>query len=521
MPVPAPHGRDAPGLHRKLLWLNLYRLALNTVLLGGTAAMSLRSRRPGDGVAELLYALALVTFVAALGVALSLRRGRGLRPLAWIQLGTDLGIAAVIVALTGRTESVFVFLYLLAIVNGAVVLYRRGAIAATLAAVGLHLVAGLWLGSQGAPSTLFVQIAAFLATGALASYLSDILRTTDERLAARESDLAAITALHESIVQSVTSGLVTLDHAGVVTFLNRAGEQMTGLSAAEVVGRPAPKEFQTFGTETARGEAAFTAASGQVLRLGYSSFPLLRDGRRIGAAVIFQDLTQLRAMEERVLRSERLADLGGIAAGLAHELRNPLAAIMGSVELLREGGDARLLDIVLREAGRLEKLVEQFLAFARPAEPRRTRMDLCDTAAEALDLFAHDPLSARTRIQRDLRPAPTMGDPDQIRQVLWNLIRNAAQAIEPRGGEIRIATRADGPGDAVLVVEDDGPGIAPADRERIFLPFYSTRSNGSGLGLATVHRIIDAHGGSVTVDSAPGAGARFVVRLPQAALGLG
>ena len=519
---------DDTSLHRKLVWLTFFRLLLVTVLLGGTAVVSWRAGDESDPITTPLYGLVIVTYLASLGTAWWLRRGGRLTLLANLQIVFDVAVAGAVVSLTGFAESIFVFMFSLAVVTGSILLYRRGAV--TAAALALVTYLGLQFGA--APRTtvqpwslFFVHAGAFAATAALSGYLSEQLRRTGERLAERESDLAAITALHESIVQSVTSGLLTVDAAGRVTFLNRAGEQMTGLSLAEVVGRPAPPRFAAFLTGSGRAEAAVAAADGRRLQFGYSTFPLRNSaGQVLGHAVIFQDLTDLRAMEERVTRSERLADLGAVAAGLAHELRNPLASMMGSVELLRQSpgmavDDLRLTGIVLREAGRLEELVTQFLAYARPAEPQRLRVDLAGVVADTVAVFANDPAAEQVTLVQRLEPAPVHADPDQLRQVLWNLLRNAAEAVAAGGGagrEVRVSTAAEPGGGAVLRVEDQGPGIAPSDLERLFLPFFTTKRQGTGLGLATVHRIVDAHGGTVVAESGigPGAGARFTVRFP-------
>jgi two-component system sensor histidine kinase PilS (NtrC family) len=194
----------------------------------------------------------------------------------------------------------------------------------------------------------------------------------------------------------------------------------------------------------------------------------------------------------------------------------------GSIELLRGhpalgGEDRRLMDIVLREAGRLEHLVREFLAFARPAPPRAVRVDLAAVVGEALDVFVHDPVAQRTSVERTLAPAAADGDPDQLRQVIWNLLANASQACgAERGGTIRVATGSDGEG-AWLRVEDDGAGIDPGDLDRIFIPFFTTKEQGTGLGLSAVERIVTAHGGRIDVASRPGEGTRFTVRLPAAA----
>jgi two-component system sensor histidine kinase PilS (NtrC family) len=231
-------------------------------------------------------------------------------------------------------------------------------------------------------------------------------------------------------------------------------------------------------------------------------------------------------MEDRVQRSERLAGLGQVAAGLAHELRNPLASMSGSLELLRAEAarpeDRRLMDIVLREAGRLDQLVGRFLEYSRPAAPRREAVDLARLARETLEVFANDPAAARVRLVQELVPTPAWCDADQLRQVLWNLLVNAAQAAlaaprAERGGQVEVRVRcAPLPdGGAALEVADDGPGIAAEDLARIFTPFFTTKARGTGLGLATVQRVVDAHGGTVTAASVPGRGARFAVRLPR------
>jgi two-component system, NtrC family, sensor histidine kinase PilS len=529
--VPPPEPAPRAGMHeqdqlfKKLVWLTLFRLVTVTVLLGGTAFAAWSAPGVMGAAAAPLFRLVLVTYVVSLAFAIALYRRTALSLLAYSHLAIDVVIAAAVVALTGYAESVFVFMFLLAIVNASILLFRRGAVAAAALSLGIYLPLAT-LASPAPPqtSTLFAHAIAFVITAALASYLAEQLRRTGERLEAREGDLAAITALHESIIQSVASGLVTVDGSGLVTFLNRAGEQITGLRAAAVCGQPADQWFGAFHPGGGdRDETDLVNARGELLRIGYAVFPLrARGGAEIGRAVIFQDLTQLRAMEAQVKRSARLADLGQVAAGLAHELRNPLASMAGSIELLKAApglsqADARLMDIVLREAGRLEQLVAAFLAFSRPAPPRRDRVELDRALADTLEVFGHDPAAARVRVERALVPAKAWCDPDQLRQVFWNLLANAAQAAGAGDGPgtVRVVCGPDGD-HVTFTVEDDGPGMAPGELQQLFTPFFTTKERGTGLGLATVQRIVDAHGGSVLVDSAPGRGARFTVRLPAA-----
>ena len=519
-------GAADDALHRKLVWLTLFRIATITVLLGGTAVVNWQFGAQATQVVAPLYAAVAVTYGASLVFSLLLRVRALERGVAVAQIVLDVAVAVAVVASTGLADSVFVFMFLLAIVNGAILLHRAGAVGAVaLAILGYY---GLVLCLHPSPgqvrATLFAHGAAFVATGALAGWLTDQLRRTGERLAQSEGDLAAVTALHESIVQSVTSGLLTLDTRGRITFLNRAGEQITGLSLARLAGEPGERWFPAF-TGAGRDEAEVVTATGDRRLLGYTVFDLHgRAGERAGSAVIFQDLTELRAMEEAVQRSKRLADLGTVAAGLAHEVRNPLASISGCVELLRgadglSAEDQRILGIVLRETGRLDALLGRFLEFTRPAPPQRVPADVSAVVGETLDVFAADPVAAGLVVERALAPARVSCDPDQLRQVLWNLVANAAQAIREagKGGVVRVSCGPAPGGGAILAVEDDGPGLPPGEVGRIFTPFFTTKPTGTGLGLAVVQRIVDAHGGAIAVDSPPGAGARFTVRLPPRA----
>jgi two-component system sensor histidine kinase PilS (NtrC family) len=510
-----------PPIFGRLVWLTLFRLLLVTVLLGGVAVIGWREGQEGGDVRSSVYAVILATYGGALAVAVLLWRTGPLRAAAAAHLLFGAALAAGLTALTGGSESVFLFMFLLAIVDGAILLHRWGA----ALALGLALVGyGAALGWNGAlrwvpATTLWVHAAAFAATALLAGWLSEQLRTTGERLAASESDLADVTALHEEIVQSVTSGLLTLDGAGRITFLNRAGELLTGLGDGAVRGQPVAQLFPGFVDDSRRGETEWTGPDGQRRMLGFTTFALsgARGGTR-GQAVIFQDLTGLRAMEEKVRRSERFADLGRVAAGLAHELRNPLASMSGCVELLQAAPglrpeEGRLLGIVLKEAGRLDQLVTRFLAYSRPTAPQPAPTDVAQVAGEVAEALARDPAAARVRFERELEAAVIDCDPDQLRQVLWNLLLNAVQALGAEGGTVRLTTAPDGSG-ARLTVADDGPGIAAEDLDRLFAPFFSRKPGGTGLGLATVHRIVEAHGGEVRVEPVAPRGARFVVRLP-------
>jgi two-component system sensor histidine kinase PilS (NtrC family) len=238
-----------------------------------------------------------------------------------------------------------------------------------------------------------------------------------------------------------------------------------------------------------------------------------------GLAILFEDQTALREMQEAVRRGDRLAAVGQLAAGLAHELRNPLASMSGAVELLSRGrglsdAERRLMEIVMREAERLNALVTDFLAFARPTATQLQPTDVAALADETLGVFRHSPSATRIELLRSgATSLRVMADPAQLRQVLWNLLQNAADAMKGEG-DITVDVGLTATSLCRIAVADSGPGIPAADVEHLFEPFFTTKPQGTGLGLAFVHRMVEAHGGRVEVQSAPGQGATFSVLLP-------
>ena len=534
---------DDPGLYRRLVSLTLLRIALVTFLLGASAFVVLRADVQDLGRVEtVLYGVIIGTYLASLANLLVLRRSQQLhRLLAFAQIVGDVFICSALVYLTSGAESVLVFMFPLTVVSAAVLLYRQGAIvASTLSCVGLSLVVvGLnagWLPPASpilAPAELplprllyflFGNASANFLTAALASYLAEQLRSTGERLRVATDDYKTLELLHENIVRSINSGICATDRFGRITFLNRAGEEITGLSLDAVQRAPIEKQLpwlagRLHGDLPIDRFEAVHPHGGAQSTLSISVAPLVdREGGRQGYVVAFQDLTSIRAMEEAVKRSERLAAVGAMAAGLAHELRNPLASMGGSLQLLGDsktfsGDEERLMRIVLREADRLNGLVTDFLQFARPSPPMLHPMDLRLVIEETLTLFRNDPARRGVAIEEQLEGAlPVRADPGQVRQVLWNLLKNAAESM-PAGGKVSVRAFVKGGTVAVQVV-DSGAGIDAAELPRIFDPFFTTKAGGTGLGLATVHGIVVGHGGHIEVGSEAGKGTTFTVCLP-------
>jgi two-component system sensor histidine kinase PilS (NtrC family) len=505
----------------------------------------------------------LATGVLAFAALCRLRRP------AWIVgalLALDVGLVSGLIHFSGGMDSVFTPLYVLVVLSAAGALDRRGAYTtAALAAIAFGAVIGAeglgLLTSYGeAEETALpvvvlhwaVHAAAMLLVALLASVLLRDLRRTDEDLAKSRLDLGRLRRLHERTVGSLLSGLLTTDREGRVTSFNPEAERITGRDAASVIGLsldevlPGARARVLAASEDPSGirlraRMPFRNPRGETLHLGLSGSILRElDGSPGGHVVIFQDVTDVVRMELELRRSERLAAVGQLSAAIAHEIRNPLAAISGSIQMLHAtaspAGDdesRRLMEIVLRETRRLNALITDFLQYARPGPAKLERVALGELAEEIVKMLENARASG-VEIRCDV-PAElaVRGDAGQIRQVLWNLCRNALQAM-PEGGALEISARGDtasaaqasdeegrnardeGEGAIEIVVRDAGVGMPPEVLERIFDPFFTTKTEGTGLGLATVHRIVEAHGGSLRVESAPGLGSTFRVRLPRA-----
>ncbi|HYY52904.1 MAG TPA: ATP-binding protein [Myxococcales bacterium] len=534
--------RSEGGLYSKLVLLTGVRLAVGTALLAATAWPTLGHEPFPQTVEALLFAIVALIYFASLIFTFLLRTRRHLGWVAHGQLAADVIAATGLVYLTGGAESIFTVLYPLAIVSGAIGLGRRGAaLGAATSCVAFCVLA--WSMQIGivppaaaeldrvplAPGKLAVVMAAnlsaFMLVGGLSSLLAEQLQGARSQLLRSETRLEALEAIYSAVVRSIASGILTLGEDGRITYLNPAAEHLTGVSDRTARGQPLRTLLPDLATsigrprERGRPEVRLRAHDGRDRILGYATAPLA--GGASGQVILFQDLTELRQMEEAVRRADRLAVVGGLAAGLAHEIRNPLASMCGSIEILGaspglDEQERRLMSVVRSEAERLEALVREFLSFARPISPAFEPLDATRAVMETVELFRQQVAERGIElvVQAD-SPVWVRADPGQLKQVLWNLLGNAADAT-PRGGrvEVRILRQA---GEGILEVEDTGHGIADEDLQRIFDPFFTTKERGTGLGLAIVHRIVEAHSGHLSVNSEAGRGTTFRVALPVAA----
>jgi two-component system sensor histidine kinase PilS (NtrC family) len=469
------------------------------------------------------------------------------RPYTIVQALVDVSFASIIVFATGLYDSVFAFMYIVVILLGSLEKFLKGAmIWASLSAVAY--VTLLYLQMQGIvvpPGGEDVHLGwgqflrptltnsvAFLLSGALSGLLGEDIRRTRQRVQAREDDLQKLELFHKHVVDNIPSGILTADTAGKINLINDTACQILGVRRKDATGKPVEGLLSGLELVDARGgaplprsEITIRRADGAEIFLGFSLSPL-KDavGKVIGRVVIFQDLTPVKQMQERVRIADRLAGVGELAAGLAHEIRNPLASIAGSSQMLREAPDMpedsrTLLDIIERESTRLNGLISDFLAYTRPSLRNVGLVNLTDLVGEVAEAVRAGE-GREKEVEVEMPAVADLfvdGDAEQLKQVLWNLVRNAVQAT-PSGGRVRLdlfSQVRQGERYAVMTVADSGKGIDPKVTSKIFNPFFTTKEGGTGLGLAISQRIVQIHKGFIEVRSTPGVGTVFSVFLPE------
>jgi two-component system sensor histidine kinase PilS (NtrC family) len=546
-------GGDA-GVQRVWLWrLIEARIVIAGLLFvisvlwtSGLAPDAQESHRLGGALpfAGLVLALSAV-------YALALRLTRlPLRAQAAAQFALDTLLVTWLVWVTGNLYSPYTALYIVIISAASIFIGARGTLlmavgcATCYTATTLVLAMG-WLGGQGRELTtvplarvaevLGMNDVAFLVVGLLAARLAERQTRSEVQMREATRSLASLRALHERIVESIRSGVITTDLEQRIYTMNRAAEEMTGYDAAALRGQEVSILFGDIGERTdeslraaAEGHASLRYESecltpeGFLIKLGYNISPLSSEsGETTGLVITFQDLTDIRSMEETSRRQERLSAVGRVAAGIAHEIRNPLAAMRGSIQVLRselnaDPSQAELMDIVLSESDRLNRIITDFLTYARPRKFLLAETDLREPLRETFALLRHSPEVADGHtLEEDLpeEPVVALADTEGIRQVFWNLSRNALKAM-PEGGTLRAEMRDTVGHNVRITFADTGRGMSPAQVERLFEPFSSSTTGGTGLGLSIVYQIIRDHGGTINVRSREGHGTTITIELP-------
>ena len=540
-------------LRRKLRKLIAIRVVIATVLLGSATFAQITA--PGSFPVNPFFFLIGLTYGLTAVYALTLRQTERFRWLIDLQLAGDVLVISAFIYFTGGVTSYFSSLYVLAIVAASAVQFRRGGLlVAGLSAVlygGVVLVqyftaAGLlhdpWLVSPVLPPrsvaryTYLLNTFGFVAVALLSGSLAEGMRTAGARLVQASTRIADLKALNQHVIDSLPSGLATTDSGGRVLTFNRAAELITGRPSAAVIGRPigevlqlAPETVQALtadlGGSRGRRMEGHYLRDGAPMEIGLSAANLETPGGRAGYLFTFQDVTEYKKLERDARMQQRLAAVGEMAAGIAHEIRNPLASMSGSIQILRQelplsSEQGQLMDIVLRESERLNTTIGSFLAYARPQRFSIERFDVRRALNDAALLLRNSSeVQDGHLIEVNVPPTELWYEADegQIKQIVWNLATNGLRAM-PDGGRLFLEAVDRGADGVVITVRDEGVGIPSEELDGLFQPFHGNFAKGSGLGLAIVHRIVSDYNGEIQVSSQPGLGTSVAVHLPARAV---
>lgn len=547
LPHEAP---TTPEFRRRVEWFMLLRLVVTTLLLGATIFFELtQSVSFLDYPALALNLLIAATFLLSFLYAVALPRVPDPWGFSFFQVMVDVVYYSVLVYVTGGVSSVFSLIYIFPIIASGILHLRRGALlTASASSVIFGLIINLqfhgiipqsnwpWVISWTAQSpgyvlwVMVVDFTVFFLAAFLSSSLAEQLKWTKDVLKLKETDYRKLSDLHSSIVRSIPTGIITTDDKDRITFVNYAGTGLLDSPLSELIGMKLSDVFSAARKGvTGIGKRADSFVTVKTIAGEERQFELTLsdlesdDGVPGGRLVVFHDVTRLRKMEERVKASEQQAALVRIGAGMAHEIRNPLAALRGAAELLslecsKAIDQKKLLGIIIRESDRLNALLGDFLLAINPRPRNQVRLMFDNIVRGTVDQYSRE-ARARERVTIETRiktGVEVQGDAARLKQAVGNLVANAIDAL-PDGGKVRVTLESDrATHQAVLKVHDTGPGVPVQIRDRIFEPFTTTKEGGTGLGLPIVLSTVEAHNGSIDIESTVGEGTVFIMRLPLA-----
>ena len=521
----------------------ILRVVFTTVLLG-SGAVIYYGRGARKEAFYLAVIVAVIYFLSLIALLLQSLYERYPRVFKITQLVFDLALASIVIFVTGGKSSPFIFLYVLIIIYSSIVLNKAASYVTALVSGLVYVLivfyqirldmplpegqsilssVSAW-GEVGLVSTYF-HLTGFLLVAILSGYLSDRFRATGRELGESEKSLRILQSLHQNIIESLTSGMITLDLGGRIISINRTGLEILGINGEDrILGKDLGKFMSGLHLEDLvskkREQMLYTAPDGRMVTLGFSTSELKNtEDKTQGYIIIFQDLTEVKELEDRLRTSEKMALLGQLAAGLAHELRNPLSAISGAVEIL--GSDVkptednlRLVRMATQEVERLNLLVEDFLILTMPIQKLTTLVDLGLIISDTVESFTKTIRRGNIEIINQVEKGMyVQADSYRLKQAVWNLLLNSVDAM-PIGGLIMIKSRTED-SSAIIEISDEGKGVDENFISRIFEPFFTTKEVGTGLGLAIVQKVIEGYNGNINVISSRGNGATFVITLPR------
>lgn len=522
---------DMTVLPKRLKILMVFRVAFASLLLGTYRIFDIGYyKQYTDWILYLIVSLYLLTILYSLFI----NRVKNIKAFAYLQLTLDTTAGILLISLTGGIESWFSFVLLLTVIASAIIIDKKaGYLIATISGIlyGLLIDLQFYRILPVAYTTdfegkdffynIFSHISAFYLTALMTGYLSSRLEKTSISLEQSDSDLRDLTLFNRELIESLPTGLLTTDITGKILSFNKAAKEITGINNSRIVSMNL-RDLFPFTDITDKNErmegTIINNNETRVIGLALTGITDNKGGKK-GYICIFQDITRLKNLENELKLKETLAAIGEMSANMAHEMRNPLASLRGSVEMLKEGAlnrgqNKKLLDIALSEMDRLNKIITDFLTYSRPRPPELTRFNVEDLLAEITDSLKNayekrNDIVLRRNFGDKIK---IMADPHKLRQVFLNLGVNAIESMQD-GGELTIEARDDGD-NIVISFQDTGEGISPENLQQIFYPFFTTKDKGTGLGLAIAYRIIEDHGGKINVRSRPGHGSVFEVVLP-------
>jgi two-component system sensor histidine kinase PilS (NtrC family) len=544
-----PDSRVSLGERERIYRFLVLRMIVATFVVGA-GMMIIQVTNESFPVRPLYLLLAASTLMggaAYLGIRSGVSRRLGL----WILMVADLVLEAAIIHYAGGVASQFTLIYCLTIVAAAFLLDMPGGLGTSIIASSLFVLYGI-LETVGAISPpgremlavpapplgvlqVYMHVLTFFLVGVVGGYLARRIKLKGRELESAESELQQLRFDTDFILNNMSSGILVVDIDGTVVTMNPAAEEILVVNKDDVLMKDARESLDRYAPELTnvlldalndekgkyRHEIMITAGERRT-PLG-TSVSLLRDpdGSKRGAISVFQDLTEVQEMRERIRKADRLAAIGELSAGIAHELRNPLASISGSIEMLAadlklEGENRRLMHLIMHESDRLDRIIADFLEFARLRPPRRRMISVTNCLQEVLTLLRNNIEKSKgieIEFMNHAGEVHVNVDDEQLRQVFTNLAVNSCEAMSG-GGRLRISAGQEEPGSVSIRFSDEGPGIDDNDVGRLFEPFFTTKDSGTGLGLAIANRIVMAHGGSIGFKNKTGGGAEFIVVLP-------